>query len=86
MRVLAILLFILTLLSSFGCSSEAGEIMAKLGQEVELKIGQIASIQGEQFKVKFIEVTNDSRCPEGATCIWQGEVSCIAEITYFESL
>jgi len=86
MRILAILLSILTLLSSFGCASEAGEIIANLGQEVELKIGQTASIQGEQFKVKFVEVTNDSRCPEGATCIWQGEVSCIVEITYFESI
>ena len=86
MRVLASLLFVLTLLISFGCVGQAGEITANLGQDVELKIGQTASIEGEQFRVKFVEVVNDSRCPEGATCIWQGEVSCIVEITYFESV
>ncbi len=86
MRIFAILLSILVLLLSFGCVGQAGEIMANLGQEIELKIGQTVSIEGEQFKVKFVEVVNDSRCPDGATCIWQGEVSCIVEITYFESL
>ncbi len=86
MRISAILLSILTLLLSSGCVGRAGEITANLGQEVELRIGQTVSVEGEQFEVNFVEVVNDSRCPEGATCIWQGEVSCIVEITYFESL
>jgi heat shock protein HslJ len=86
MRIFAILLSILMLLLSFGCVGQAGGIMANLGQEVELKIGQTVSIEEEQFKVNFVEVVNDSRCAKGATCIWQGEVTCIVEITYFESL
>ena len=62
MRIFTIsLLIIFTLLLSFGCTSQAAEITANLGQEVELKIGQTISIEGEQIKVKFIEVTNDSR-------------------------
>ena len=86
MRIFTILLSILMLLLSFGCVGQAGEITANLGQEVELKIGQTVSIEGEQTKVNFVEVVNDSRCAKGATCIWQGEVTCIVEITYFESM
>ena len=86
MRIFAILLSILILLLSFSCADKAGKVTANLGQEAEIKIGQTVSIEGEQIKVKFIEVANDSRCAKGATCIWQGEVTCIVEITYFESL
>jgi len=86
MRRLAILLAILILLFSYGCTSQAHEVEAYLGQEFDLYIGQTALIEDEQIKFKFVEVVTDSRCPEGATCIWQGEVTCIVEITYFESL
>jgi heat shock protein HslJ len=86
MRIFTISLLLFTLLFSLGCTSQAGEITANLGQEVELKIGQTVSIEGEQMKAKFIEVVNDSRCATGATCIWQGEVTIVVEITYSNSL
>ena len=88
MKRIAILLSILMLLPALGCAVKAysGEIKADLGQQVELKPGQTVSIEEEHVKVKFIEVVNDSRCPEGATCIWAGEVSCIVEITYMGSI
>ena len=86
MRRLALLLVILMLLLSFGCNGQASEVKAYLGQEFDLYIGQTALVEDEQIKFKFIEVVTDSRCPKGATCIWQGEVTCIVEITYFESL
>jgi len=86
MRIFTIILSILMLLLSLGCTGKTSEITANLGQEVELKIGQTVSIKGEQIKVKFAEVVTDSRCPNGATCIWQGEITCTVEITYFESM
>ena len=61
MRILTISLLVFTLLLSLGCASQAGELTANLEQEVELKIGQTVSIEGEQLKVKFIEVVSDSR-------------------------
>lgn len=67
---------------SMGCDNRPEEISAELGQEFELKLGQTAVIKNEQIKFKFVEVAGDSRCPTGATCIWQGEVTCILEITY----
>jgi hypothetical protein len=66
------------------CSNQTGEIEAGLGQEVTLSEGQTATIQGESLKIKFIDVTNDSRCPTGVTCIWAGEVKCNVEITDIE--
>ena len=85
MRIFAILFSILMLSLSFGCAGQVDKITANLGQEVELKIGQTVSIEEEQIKVKFIEVVNDSRCAKGATCIWQGEVTCVLDITYLNS-
>jgi hypothetical protein len=67
---------------SFGCVSRPGLISAELGQQVELRLGQAVNIAGEQLEIKFAEVIGDSRCPTGATCVWQGEVTCILEITY----
>jgi hypothetical protein len=52
-----------------------------LGQEFTLSIGQSALMQGENLTIKFMEVTSDSRCPQDATCIWAGEVSCLIEVT-----
>ena len=64
------------------CSSNA----VSLGQEFSLHIGESASIRGEKLQFRFLEVTEDSRCPTGVVCIWEGRVSCLVEITYRESL
>jgi hypothetical protein len=56
-------------------------INATLGEEIALALGQSASISGEDLEVRFVEVVSDSRCPEGAICIWAGEASCLLEIT-----
>jgi heat shock protein HslJ len=65
-----------------GCNGAIDEITADLGQQVELKPRETAAINGQPIKVKFSEVVNDSRCPEGAACIWQGEITITVEITY----
>ena len=46
--------------------------MIQLGQEFELKINQEAMIEGEGLAVTFESVLEDSRCPEGVTCVWSG--------------
>jgi hypothetical protein len=81
--LLAVLLLLLLLAA---CGGEAGEVKANLGQEFSLSIGQTASIQDEALKLKFLEVISDSRCPKDVTCVWQGQASCLVEITYLESL
>ena len=72
----------ITLLGSYACSNDG----VSIGEEFYLRIGESASIRGENLQVRFLEVTEDSRCPKGVTCIWEGRVSCLVEITYRESL
>lgn len=45
---------------------------ARLGREFTLRVGQTAVIAGEQLSVTFASVTEDSRCPTGVMCFWEG--------------
>jgi len=83
MKFLMITLMLSTMLFVVAaCSSDA----VSLGQEFSLRIGESASIRGEELQIRFLEVTEDSRCPAGVVCVWEGRVSCLVEITYRESL
>ncbi len=44
-----------------------------------LKPNQTAS-EPENISVKFLNVTADSRCPSGVTCIWQGEATVVVNV------
>ena len=72
-------LFVFTIFS--GCQSSDGAIKASLNREFSLAIGQTAEIQGEQLSIKFVEIQEDSRCPRGAMCIWQGRVSSVLQVS-----
>lgn len=80
-RKLAAFLLGLLVISSVaaGCSSGATEY--KLNQSFVLKPGEAAIIQNEDFTIAFEGVINDSRCAEGAVCIWQGQVQCLLYVT-----
>ena len=82
MRLTYLILILLLTTMLLAC----GGTSVSLGEEFSLHIGQSASIVGEELKIKFLEVVEDSRCPRGVTCIWEGRVSCLIEITYRESL
>ena len=45
--------------------------------------GQNATIAGEHFVIKFVEIISDGRCPRGAICLWPGEANCLTEITTY---
>ncbi len=78
---LYLLAFVAVFLLLGGCVVTPGKVEVDLGQEFSLAIGQSAIISGENLEIKFKEVVEDSRCPEGATCVWAGRVSVIVEIT-----
>jgi hypothetical protein len=75
-------IFIILALVSVAC----GELKVELGHEFSLHMGESASIEGEELRIKFIEVVEDSRCPRGVECIWAGRVTCAVEIIYQGSL
>ena len=71
--------FVIVLL--IGSCAGTGEVKTSLGQEVSLSIGQSVLIAGEDLRIKFVEVSEDSRCPKGVTCVWEGRVSAVVEIS-----
>jgi hypothetical protein len=67
-------------------TTACGETKVSLGQEFSLYMGETADMEGEELQIRFLDVVEDSRCPTGVTCVWEGRVSCMVEITYLESL
>ncbi len=73
-------ILILAALLLVGSACQPG-VKAGLGEEVSLAIGQSVSITGENLRVSFKGVSEDSRCPTGATCVWQGRVICLVKVS-----
>jgi hypothetical protein len=51
------------------------------GIKFPLKINQTIYLESNSIKIKFLNVTADSRCPSGVQCIWQGETKVIVNIS-----
>ena len=62
-----------------------GQISVELNTQFTLPIGKTAVINGEQLRIKFVEVTGDSRCPIGVECIQAGDAKCLMSISYMDS-
>lgn len=52
------------------------------GDQVTLAPGATISLKATEMKVRFIAVTEDSRCPRDVTCVWAGEVKARIEIQH----
>ncbi|MES2410704.1 MAG: hypothetical protein V4535_04595 [Bacteroidota bacterium] len=46
----------------------------------EVKITPKKCIPKKGYHLKLVKVFEDSRCPEGVTCIWAGEVSAVVAV------
>jgi hypothetical protein len=55
-------------------------IAAVLDGAFELKHNQTALMESENLSIKFTDVPEDSRCPVGVECIWQGQAGIDLEI------
>ena len=44
------------------------------------KVKQNSCIKGKGYQLVLKEVLADSRCPEGVTCVWAGEVSVVISV------
>ena len=64
-----------------GCAGGDDTVEVSLDQEFSLAIGERASISGEDLEIEFLEILEESRCPRDATCVWEGRVRCLIEIT-----
>ena len=68
-----------------GDAGSTSQVKARLGEAFLLPIGQTASITGENLRITFDDVTEDSRCPKNVTCIWEGRVTCVVRLTHGDS-
>lgn len=47
----------------------------------QLQINQTAYLESNEIKIQLLNVTGDSRCPSDVTCIWQGQVTVLVDIS-----
>lgn len=47
----------------------------KLGEPVQIGVGQTVDFGAAGLTITFLAVTEDSRCPPGSVCIWEGRAS-----------
>ena len=57
----------------FSRKAEADPVEFPLGQEFRLSGGQEATISGENLRLRFTDVLEDSRCPTEVECFWTGQ-------------
>ena len=79
--VLAAMVLIVPVLILAACATPPAPASAKLGEQISLAIGQSATVSGEGLTVSFDDLTADSRCPDGAKCIWAGQAVCELKVT-----
>jgi hypothetical protein len=83
MKFLITLLLTLTMLSC-----KKNDLTKGIGEEITLCFGDkgIISELENQLEIEFINLVEDSRCPEGSQCIWAGRavielrINSIAEV------
>ncbi|HLW31671.1 MAG TPA: hypothetical protein VKX40_05385 [Aequorivita sp.] len=71
------LLAIIILFSSFAFGQEESGETPKIG--VKVSKGETVVLKG--ISIKFLEVTEDSRCPKDVTCIWAGRAIVKVEVS-----
>lgn len=72
-----------------GCASAADGItkrkvsttVARLGRPFTLRAGRQIALQGQKLRIRFAEVTQDSRCPVDVTCVWGGNAAVRIDVT-----
>ncbi len=80
----SLLVVVVLLLSGVGCDSWPG-LKVNLGDEFSLSLNEQAELMGENLRIRFEEVSEDSRCPKDVTCIWEGRVRCVVVLAQGDS-
>jgi hypothetical protein len=74
-----LLLILLSMANGLSACEDSGSV--SLNQEFSLIIGQKISIEDLNLEITFRRVIEDSRCPQGAECIWEGNGKVELEIS-----
>ena len=72
----AVIVLVLACSSSGGSSDPpSDQELVDLDTTFELAVGEVAGIESTGLTVEFERVVSDSRCPTGATCVWEGDAA-----------
>jgi hypothetical protein len=55
--------------------NSANSAIVRLNQPFQLKVNQTAQLPSEKVEIQFVEMQQDSRCPVGVQCVWQGQAT-----------
>lgn len=66
------LFFVIFVLAWNGCTENPVTPDIFLDSDFKIKFGKSAFIQRENLYITFTDVVEDSRCPEGLMCFWEG--------------
>lgn len=72
--------FLLTIVVITGCQDSASNVVPKIGEEFNLKIGETVAFSSAGITVSFEELSEDSRCPADAQCVWAGNAQVVLKI------
>lgn len=53
---------------------------ARVGREFKVRAGRTVTLGGENLRLRFASVAEDSRCPEGVNCVWAGNAEVLIEV------
>lgn len=73
-------LMVLFLITTLGCEEIVLDKTFTLGQESTFRLNELSTSSDGKYTLLITEI-QDSRCPEGVQCIWQGEVVVKGEWT-----
>ena len=72
----ALLAFVVLLTPGLGATDAPREAKkVALAERFSLRVGESAVVEAEALELGFQGVPNDSRCPKGDKCIWEGDAA-----------
>lgn len=69
------LLFAAGVASAASAAHDRSGRAVDLGQEFKLKAGRQVAVKGTKLWIRFVGVSNDSRCPKDVQCVWAGNAA-----------
>jgi hypothetical protein len=78
MRTFAAVLPALLLLAA--CDDTTTGPSVAIGSEFQLRPSESVSVENTDGELRFDLVTNDSRCPADAICVWQGDATAVFSV------
>lgn len=55
--------------------------IVSLDESITLAVGEAAMVEGTPLTIRFVEVEEDSRCPTGVDCVWEGVAVTLLEVS-----